>query len=125
MTELDREQIIKALECCIEDECDKCGCSFGNCQQNLMQEALDLIKELIEEIEFHKKTIAKNAQKALDVALEEIEKTKADTVRKMRDRLWSKKFTYYINPQTYNGYYAVDVCVIDQIAKEILEGCDK
>ena len=47
--ELNREQIIKALECCIKDDCDNCPNSFGNCYSNLAGYALALIKELIEE----------------------------------------------------------------------------
>ena len=49
--ELNREQIKRALECCLKDECDKCGYTFGDCQRNLMREALSLINELTEENE--------------------------------------------------------------------------
>ena len=109
-----REEVIKALECCIEDECDKCGCSFGNCQQNLMREALDLIKKLIEECEFHRKTIAENAQMGLEVTLEEIDKTKADTVRKMQEDIKRRCLDKGIYP-------AVVKRAIEDAAKEILE----
>jgi hypothetical protein len=45
------------------------------------------VKELTEENEFHRKTISKNAQMALEVTVDEIEKTKSDTVRKMQEKL--------------------------------------
>lgn len=49
--ELNREQIIKALECCIKNQCENC-CQCGNwheqwnCMTFLMKNALALIKEL-------------------------------------------------------------------------------
>ena len=55
--ELNREQIVKALECCIDCECDACGYSFGDCQLNLMREALALIRELTEENERLRKNV--------------------------------------------------------------------
>ena len=48
---LNRDQIIKALECCSKDDCDNCPNSFGNCYSNLARDALSLIKELTEENE--------------------------------------------------------------------------
>lgn len=119
---MEREKIIKALECCGQDGIDYCReCPIKErCRKepNLPERmALSLIKELIEEIKFHRKTIAENAQKALDVALEEIEKTKADTVRKMKEAIDERCIK--------GGIYPVFVKrTIDQIAKEILEGND-
>ena len=52
---LDREQIVKALECCTStDKTANCpsGCPFGDinsCEENLMYHALALIRELTEE----------------------------------------------------------------------------
>ena len=36
-------EIIKAIECCINDDCDNCPNGFGNCQINLAKASLDLI----------------------------------------------------------------------------------
>ena len=44
-------EIIKALECCINDDCDNCPDTFGNCEHNAMRNALDLIKRLQAKIE--------------------------------------------------------------------------
>ena len=55
--ELNREQIIKALECCENEFCDACdNCpsppnTSGNCVVFVMRDALALIKELTEENE--------------------------------------------------------------------------
>ena len=49
--ELNREQIIKALECCIKTQCENC-CNLGswheqwNCMTDLMKKALSLINQL-------------------------------------------------------------------------------
>ena len=43
--ELNREQIVKALECCSKDDCDNCPNGFGNCYANLAGYALALIRE--------------------------------------------------------------------------------
>lgn len=44
-------EIIKALECCIKDDCDNCPDTFGNCEHNAMRNALDLINRQKAEIE--------------------------------------------------------------------------
>lgn len=44
-------EIIKALECCINDDCDNCPDTFGNCEHNAMRNALDLINRQKAEIE--------------------------------------------------------------------------
>lgn len=55
--ELNREQIVKALDCCTSsDKSADCpiGCPFGDvnsCEKNLMFHALALIRELTEENE--------------------------------------------------------------------------
>lgn len=44
-------EIIKALECCMDDDCDNCPDTFGNCEHNAMRNALDLINRQKAEIE--------------------------------------------------------------------------
>ena len=39
-------ELIKALECCINDDCDNCPDTFGNCEHNAMRNARDLIIRL-------------------------------------------------------------------------------
>ncbi len=166
---MEREQIIKALECCItprDCDCDDCPLDkYGslNCKWLLMSHSLALIKELTEErdglyrlvddkIQENKRLTDENerlhascteltrkcASLEADVAKEftcvfgtphkvsdcpiddEIAKAKADTVRKMQERL---KECF---PDTVDGkaiYTAGQVIFgIDEIAKEMLEG---
>ena len=81
-----REQIVKALECCIvqHTECRKCpllytACESGACYKQSKIDALALIKELTEENSNLDDTIA-----CLKIELETV---KADTGRKMQKRL--------------------------------------
>ena len=110
---LNREQIIKALECCINDECDKCGRTFGNCQVNLMFDALALIKELTEE---NKKLYASYTELERKCASlnDASSRIKANTVQSMRSRIKARCIAGGIYPAFVEN-------VIDQITKEMLE----
>ncbi len=69
----------------IIEELRKRGLSNGGSlgyHSGLMDEAADLIEKLQKENEFHRETIRKNNQKALDVTLEEIEKAKSESAVK-------------------------------------------
>ena len=74
---MEREQIIKALECCIKTQCDNC-CNLGNwheqwnCMTDLMKKALALIKELTEEVADWK-AIAEQYQKQCEDSYVELE----------------------------------------------------
>lgn len=116
-----REEIIKALECCSDCDCYNAkmqeDCPLINvpfCKNYLRKQSLVLIKELTEENEFHRKTISENAQMALEVTIDEIEKAKSDTVRKMQEKLKDKLYSQGLG--TGEISYA-----IDHVAKEILE----
>lgn len=144
--ELNREQIIKALECCQKRKCQSCtydvfGNSLSNCR--VKKHALTLIKELTEERTDHitqlvaqdvqisnlKDEIARlrdklertdRALSVMDKAHKELFtesfKIKADTVRKMQERL-KEAFEH----RGLFGYDIIDK-KIDQIAEEMLEG---
>ena len=62
------EQIIKALECCINNNCGSCpdsiANSVGNCERNLRRDALDFINRQNAEIE-QKDVVIKGLEKAL------------------------------------------------------------
>lgn len=114
MNKLNREQIIKALECCTRQDCDRCPLDRPNpdCLVTLPQNALDLIKELIEERD--------RCLKALSVLSDNIgllkDKAKADAVQKMHEKLKAE-----LN-EHYSLYFRVlSGELIDQIAKEMLE----
>ena len=150
---MDREQIVKALECCSKDDCDNCPNGFGNCYANLAGYALDLIRELTESLdrvqkqcgeiivecderdaerlkqvakltdenERYEERLCREAKCQDDLAIYivdlkvEVAQAKADTVRKMQERL-KNAFNF--------GHTILEksICdIIDQIAKEMLE----
>ena len=110
---VNREQIIKALECCYDNNSSCIDCPFQATDKyvecsDLTNSALALIKELTEENERLSQSLA-NSKLILA-------NYKADTVRKMLDR---------ITEHATNGYpRKVRLDVIDQIAKEMLEGVE-
>ena len=123
---MDREQIIKALECCTETHtCE--DCAYDNkqwCVNTNMSNALSLINELTEENKSLKHTISQLGKnndelaRVLPLAKKEVEgETRADTVRKMRDRL-KRRFK-----GDKDGIYSIYNIhrFIYQIAKEMLE----
>lgn len=95
------EEIKKALDCCINDDCDNCPNDFGNCYSNLAGYALNLINRQREEIEVIKETTAE---------------IRYEAIKELAERLK----TYYRNlDRTAGGLVEYH---IDQIAKEMLEG---
>jgi hypothetical protein len=92
---INREDVIKALECCAKGDCDNCPCSFGDCYYNLAGYALALIRDLTEENERLKAAVAQeytcvfgSTHKVTECPItEQIDKAKADTVRKFAERL--------------------------------------
>ena len=106
--ELNREQIIKALECCNGGDCETCKALGVACDATwkFHKDALALIKELTEENERLRDTAYR---------LEcEVHRERADTVRKMQERLYPLYKVLCVD----EGDWRYEV---DQIAKEMLE----
>ena len=108
---LDREQIIKALECCSAKGLSKCySCPIKSngafCSYKLNEDARKLIKQLIEENE------------KLHASCTEVARVQADTVRTFAERLKAQKMKH--------KKFGELVCVedIDEIAEEMLR-CDE
>lgn len=129
--ELNREQIVKALECCAKDDCDNCPNPFGNCYANLAGYALALIRELTEEKErlahesaCHRQTVIDNLRESLDFINEETERVRADTIREMQERL--KDEMDYVARCEFDGqiYFCIGKGFVDQIAQEMMEESD-
>ena len=136
MSKINREQIIEALERCLTLEygvaCKGCPLSYNDerrtdCLETLMKNALSLIKELTEENERLK---ASKYMAYPDGRLElipSIESVKADTVRKMQERVKQAicDNTYPDfdkNGKPVNVWQAISgYDLIDQIAKEMLK----
>lgn len=109
--ELNREQIVKALECCSTDLPNCHECPYKECKPScfaLSSEALALIRELTEEIE-------KLGIENFDLICE-LSRIKENTVRKMQERLNAERG--YDDEWHYNSWWGE---TINQIAKEMLE----
>ncbi len=138
--ELNREQIIKALECCKfgkdEAKCKECNWHpwiKPRCWRLLASNALSLIKELTEENERLRervKAVEEGAvrsfesqqdlyRKMVEALNREIHEAKADTVRKMQERLYREFASLGANDKFNKALFLTKV---DQIAKEMLEG---
>ena len=96
-------EIIKAMQCVIGNDvkCSECTYQkvlpFPSCRRKCAKNALDLINRQKEEIErlkqeneFCHKTITENAQRALEVAVEEIETAKSEAIKEFAERLKEK-----------------------------------
>ena len=131
--ELKRDEIIKALEHCINDNtCEQCNYSPSTCF--IQENALSLIKELTEENERLRNDNGKyeaenRAQFDKWLKLEEATKRhhselfeeakiaiKEDTVWEMKERLYQEA-NYSVC-----GYQCVSTEDVDQIAEEIIGG---
>ena len=123
MNELKPEEVMKALELCNSfrdlHACDVCPyfrAELGDdesCTNRMAQDSLALHREKDAEIERLK---AENValENGLEISLHQQKQIEADTVRKMQER---------IERHATNGYpRKVRLDVIDQIAKELLEG---
>ncbi len=144
--ELNREQIIKALECCTDGagECDDCPLIHDNfCGKHLLRNALSLIKELTEEKERLESYAEKNdsewreiyadSQAKWEQAYEKLEAEK-DRLHTEKSRLIEEyeaevKITKSdtvrkMHSMLCEGRVSNDTVVIvaNQIAKEMLEG---
>ena len=130
-----REEIIKALERCLTLEygiaCKGCTLSYKDerrmdCLEILMRSSLALIKELTEEI----KDLEADYDRVYEQAEADIhgnmadggtschwctDKTRADTVKKMQEKLSDTKFKF-------GSDYYIYANNVDVIAKELLEG---
>lgn len=124
-----REEIIKALECCKDRACvESCTRLCNNipmeddCRLNLIHDALVLIKELTDENERLNKlrekelldnaTVLGNYCRMINAIRKEADQTKAETVRKMQEKISAKSEYGTINISPWQ---------LDQIAKEMLE----
>ena len=104
-------EIIKALECCINDVCEDCPLygENGNCVQNTKRNALDLINRQKAEIEGLQKEIEIKTQKRVNMyeRLDAFERGESKGRKEFADRL-RKKITDVVpfmrNPNEYVEY---------------------
>ena len=133
MENLNAEQVKKALECCLttsEGDCIACGYRgkkdklFITCTNILMADALALInsqEQRIKELTEKNEGLRADCAKGANALIEEMRRNftiKADTVRKMQERLKA----HLEKPEFPWDSFTVAEEIIDQIAKEMLEG---
>ena len=111
-------EIIKALECCINDDCDNCPDTFGNCEHNAMRNALDLINR--------QKADIGRLQKIND-SFTDIGKlyseVKAEVVKEFADRLKALDRLYVDVSYGYGREHyteAISVNLIDNLVAELV-----
>lgn len=130
MENLNAEQVKKALECCGGERklCRDCpyACGSRYCVVVLREDALALItsqeqkiKELTEENERLRAENEIKSQKRANIfeISNAFERGRTDGVRKMQERLKAQRFSD-ASPHDYDLLH----CVIDGIAKKMLEG---
>lgn len=111
-------EIIKALECCINDDCDNCPDTFGNCEHNAMRNALNLINRQQADIE----RLQKINDSFTDIG-KLYSEVKAEVVKEFAERL--KKIIRLEDDCQYDcvncyyecGDYVID---IDNLVKEMV-----
>jgi hypothetical protein len=109
-------EIIKALECCICDECEDCPCDEEPaCIENLHQEAIDLINRQKAEIERLNSPyeMQVEASKKLENSI------KAEAVKEFAERL-KENAVFGTSPILRIPYYHISVDGIDNLVKEMV-----
>lgn len=120
-----KREIIKTLEHCkgyLTNNCAICQNveKYPRCNEFLNEIALDLINRQNAEIEklkrendFFRKTITENAQRALEVTVEEIEKAKFEAIKEFAEELK--------NCFAISGDYLDIINIVDNLVKEMTE----
>ena len=140
MQKLSEEQIIKTLECCINDDCDNCPDSFGNCEHNVMRNALEIIKSKNEKIKYMQEEIDR-FQRLDEISLRLIEENREfsrqkleglreiqkrvlsnnETIKNLQKRL-KEAFPESDRNNISSAIYYDDYCdIIDEIANEFIK----
>lgn len=86
------DEIIKTLECCINDNCSNCPETFGNCELTAMRNALDLLKRqkaTIERLEDKLDTIKQELVETIPMIQEDIKTAKAEAVKEVVNEILS------------------------------------
>ncbi len=119
-------EIIKALECCKNDDCDNCPNNFGNCYANLAGYALDLISRQKAEIEklTYQVNRLKKYDEERDIRLHTrlIATAKAEAINKFVERLIELYTDEHITDDMHCSIGVIKQNIYDM--KEIM-GCNK
>jgi hypothetical protein len=126
------EEVVKGLECCRKDNVKDCdACPYVDidtktyCVNEMIKDALELINRKNAEIErlqkenvFHRKTITENAQRALEVLVDEINKAKTEAIKEFAEEFKKRCIR--------KGFYPVWIKnILADLVKEKTEGNDE
>ena len=117
--ELNRDQIIKALECCVKEGCSKeCPYFESGCTEQRNADVIALIEQLTDDVELwkgcseHSDELLRQNLSALDENIDEKIDMFADKLKaKMTGEVFSSK-----GKEKYGRFYESD---IDKIAAEV------
>ena len=119
---MDGNRIKKALLCCSDQ---MYSCSDKQCKAKTLGDAIvymDIqkaeIEKLKEQNEFHRETIRQNAQRALEVTMEDSERARSEAIREFAERLKQKAYPF---PCAIGVEYAVTIRAINDLVKEMTE----
>ena len=82
----------------------------------------DAIDRLQKENEFHRKTITDNAQRALEVTIEEVEKAKSEAIKEFAEMFFNYLDVGHLRPPTEKCFSELDVKnMLDNLVKKMDE----
>ncbi len=125
------DEIVRALECCINDDCDRCPNTFGNCEHNAMRNALDLIKrqqaeiEKLNEVKVFNITVS-DTKEIMPILFCHEKELKNEAVKEFVKRLKEKASSCVMSykgqemPETKS--YTISAPCLDELEKEMTEG---
>ena len=132
-------EIIKALECCKNDDCDNCPNDFGNCYANLAGYALDLFHNYEAEIErltYELECLLCHAtgnklsehtyplgtmENCVDEYIDECcEEAKAEAIKEFAERLKAKSVSLYKNGEEIVSAIPITKEDVDNLVKEMV-----
>jgi hypothetical protein len=116
--------IKKALECCINDDCEDCPLHgenapdvYGNCVQNTKRNALDLINRQKAEIERLQNERIERIRELTEVVYDkEIAEAKSEAIKEFAERLENELGDAFLRENN------CVTTIIDNLVKEMTEG---
>lgn len=116
---MEKEQIIKALECCANGSYDACAqCPLHDGSSSLIEECMEgLIEQALSRIREQEKRIEELETSCTELT-QNLHACKADTVRKMQEKL---KTVFDSESKFVTQTHGNIRYIVDEIAKGILE----
>jgi hypothetical protein len=128
--EINREQLIRELDCCVYDEtcaaCETVNCSYNklgsDCISGIMTDALSLIKELMEENDMLKEQNAGLVKEAVFSPMERAHHTivvRTATAEMMREKIYTELEAMC---RAKDAYIPFPLTWLDKITEDISGG---